>query len=141
MKETTIEGVRYVISRERKDGTVELVSELGRVVRLPASQVPATRHVWRGVVPDSVPFAERPRAFLTELRQRRDIDLVKRRTTKKTDGDRGNVSKPKGTPRISARKDTENKLAAAMVGMPPEVAAMMQAQLAALNAPKKKGKK
>lgn len=140
MRQTTIDGVRYVISRERPSGEVELVSETGKVLRLPRSMVPSSEFVWRGVVPDSTPFSQRPRSFLTDLRQRRDIDLVKRKTTKKTDGDRSQARAPKGPARVSARKDTENKLTAAMAGMPPEVAAMMQAQLAALS-PKKARKK
>jgi hypothetical protein len=140
MRETTIEGERYVISRERPNGMAELVRNDGKVLRIPSVDVPPTQHVWRGVVPDSVPFSQRPRSFLQELRQRRDIDLVKRRASKKTSTENGPRAKA-ATPRVSARKDMENKLASAMVGMPPEVAAMMQAQLAALTGVKKKGKK
>lgn len=137
MNEVIYQNKRCVVSRVRGVVT-ELVTEEGRVIRIPSSECPTPVYIWRGVVPGSVRFNARPRSFLSELRSRRDIDLGKRLKDK-----RAKIPRVKGESKTSgSTRSSTHKLAlqSAMNALSPEIAAMMAQQLSALS-PKKPSKK
>lgn len=138
MREVDYHGENLVVSRVR-DGLAECVNSQGRVLRIPISELPPTRMVHRGVVPGAVPFAQRPRSFLSELRNLRDVDLAKRVKDKKARGQTKASDDTHSPVRKSQSRVVDAALQQAMSGLDPIVAASLAAQLSALKP--KKGKR
>lgn len=104
MKRVIYNGREYVISRIR-DGIVELVNiETGEMKKMShhemLSQSASTIHDHHiGVLSSLVPFSQRPRSFLDELRQRRRTLLEEHKKARKVKINNG--TKPSRKKKVS----------------------------------------
>lgn len=123
MTELIINSRRYVISRQRET-KVELVCEDGSILKLDETQLLGIprREIHRGVVPHVIPFASRPRSFLTTLRLTRDMALADRQRAKV----RGvRTQQPKRGPSIK-RKSKKTLVSEANAMLPFDLSAIMK---------------
>jgi hypothetical protein len=83
MKHITLNGRDLVLSRNR-NGFYELVDAVtGEFLKIPTStDIGSIRLQENVIVPGQVPFSQRPISFLTELRQKRVLNLREARKTK-----------------------------------------------------------
>lgn len=122
MKTILINNISHVISRER-NGKIEIVSPEGNVSFLDEKNllgIPISL-VSNAVVPNVTPFASRPKSFLTELRIKRDVDLIKRQAKKRSE----RIKKDLLAPRVK-RKSKKIILAEATASLPFDLAGIMK---------------
>src|SRR5689334_12578909 len=97
MRRVIYRGKEYVRSRER-GGFTELVDVTdGSLVLAPSSDVVSSSDHHIGVLASLVPFSQRPREFLDELRQRRRVLLEEHQKARARDLSKG--SKPRSRSR------------------------------------------
>jgi hypothetical protein len=102
MKRVTYNGKEFVLSRIR-DGKYELVDGLSGQLVTVSSDVelgPVTSH-HVGVLSSIVPFTERPREFLDELRQRRRLLLEDHKKSRARDLSKAHKSSRKGKVKLT----------------------------------------
>lgn len=102
MNHTIYQGREYVVSRQRA-GMVELVDiETCDLIKIDPSDLGEVTYIHRPPIPGMVPFSDRPREFLSELRKKRTIRLEKikkaRATAPKTPRPSKRVSKAATSP-------------------------------------------
>lgn len=117
----------HVLSRNR-NGILELVNrQTGELLKISSDTVDlkTARLVEPSIAPKAIPFSQRTRSFLTELRNKRAISLKEARKRKIAE-----KGKDTGEPKVRGRKKTNPALAEAeaalnanLASWPPEMAA------------------
>lgn len=123
MKQLIIDNKRFVISRERSE-TTEIISEDGEILHVQGFL--DTVNIHRPVVPDMIPFINRPRSFLTDLRQRREVDLVKRMREKRRAAAMKMPKVPR--PKKTSKKSLDIDHSAALASLPEAVRKMLMSK-------------
>jgi hypothetical protein len=102
MKRLTYNGKEYILSRVR-GGTYELVDVVtGQLVTVPSNTElgsVTSHHV--GVLATIVPFTQRPRTFLDELRQRRRLLLEEHKKSRARDLSKAHKPSRKGKVKLT----------------------------------------